>query len=441
MGEGPIFAPDFAPTCYWHDGTPPRPIAGNTLPDAADVVIVGSGYTGLNGALELARAGRTTVVIDAEAAGYGCSTRNGGQVSIGIKPGRDEIVRRLGAGRADAILAEGRQSLAWLGRFISEERIDCDFRVSGRFHAAHSPAAYDKLKEALKRGLAGSEGDAFLVPRERQRSELGTDAYFGGIVQTRNAALDPARYHAGLTDRVLAAGTTLVAACKATGLTQDGKRTIVATTRGPITARDVIVATNGYTGSLVPWLRRRLIPIGSYIIATEPVAPDIMATLFPTDRVITDTRKVVYYYRPSPDRTRVLFGGRVSVAETDSRKSAMPLKWELARLFPELADIRVSRSWMGFVGYTFDTLPHIGSHDGIHYAAGYCGSGIAMASYLGMRLGRKVAGLSEAETAFDDVAFPTRPYYFGRPWFLSPAIAYYRWRDRHRAGTAGRPSP
>jgi glycine/D-amino acid oxidase-like deaminating enzyme len=438
MGEGPLFAPDFAPTCYWHDGTPPPPLSGDRLPDAADAVIVGSGYTGLNAALELARGGRKTVVIDAEAAGFGCSTRNGGQVSTGIKPDRDQIVRRHGAKRADAILAEGHRSLAWLGQFIAEERIDCDFRVSGRFHAAHSPAAYDKLIKALERGLARSEGDAFPVPRERQRSELGTDAYFGGIVQTRNAALDPARYHAGLGERVLAAGVTLVTTCKATGLTQDGTRTVVDTTQGRIAARDVIIATNGYTGSLVPWLRRRIIPIGSYIIATEPIAPELMATLFPTDRVVTDTRKVVYYYRPSPDRTRVLFGGRVSVAETDPRKSAAPLKRELARLFPELAGIRVSRSWMGFVAYTFDTLPHIGSHDGIHYAAGYCGSGIAMASYLGMRLGRKVAGLGEADTAFDDVAFPARPYYFGKPWFLSPAIAYYRWRDGLGAGPTRR---
>jgi len=166
------------------------------------------------------------------------------------------------------------------------------------------------------------------------------------------------------------------------------------------------------------------------MIATEPIAPHLMAQLFPTDRVVTDTRRVVFYYRPSPDRTRVLFGGRVSASETDPRKTVAPLKAEMARLFPELAAVRVSRSWMGFVAYTFDKLPHIGCKDGIHFAMGYCGSGIAMASYLGMRLGQQILGKSEGRTAFDEITFESRPYYFGRPWFLSPTIAFYRWLDR-----------
>ena len=174
-----------------------------------------------------------------------------------------------------------------------------------------------------------------------------------------------------------------------------------------------------------------MIPIGSYIIATEPIAAETMDRILPSDRMVTDTRKVIYYYRASPDRTRVLFGGRVSWNETDPRVSAPLLKAEMARLFPELADVRVSHSWMGFVGFTFDTLMHTGTHDGVHFATGYCGSGIAMASYLGMKVGLKVLGQREGETAFDGLPFPTRPYYFGTPWFLGAAIAYYRWHDRH----------
>jgi len=430
MGESPLFAPDFAPTCYWQDAVPARDIAGDGLPAIADTLVIGSGYTGLSAALELARAGRATVVIDAEAAGWGCSTRNGGQVSTGIKPDVDELVASHGETRARAILAEGRRSLEWLGDFIAAERIDCCFRVCGRFHAAHSQAAYDRLARELDRRPAGWEGDRFLVPRKQQKSELGTDAYYGGIVLARHAALDPARFYNGMLDRVRSADVTVVPHCKATGLAKDGRTIAVVTTRGTIAASTVIVATNGYTGTLLPWLRRRVIPIGSYMIATEPIAPHLMAQLFPTDRVVTDTRRVVFYYRPSPDRTRVLFGGRVSASETDSRKTVAPLKAEMARLFPELAAVRVSRSWMGFVAYTFDKLPHIGCKDGIHFAMGYCGSGIAMASYLGIRLGQQILGKSEGRTAFDEITFESRPYYFGRPWFLSPTIAFYRWLDR-----------
>jgi glycine/D-amino acid oxidase-like deaminating enzyme len=196
-----------------------------------------------------------------------------------------------------------------------------------------------------------------------------------------------------------------------------------------VRARDVIVATNGYTGTLTPWLRRRVIPIGSYIIATEPLDPEVMDRLFPTQKVVSDTRKVVYYYRPSPDRTRIVFGGRVTSGETSPLRSGGMLRADLIGIFPELKDVRISHSWMGFVAYTFDELSHIGKHDGVHYAMGYCGSGVGMASYLGTRIGQQVLGLEEGRTALDGFRFQTRPLYSGKPWFLPMAVAYYRWRD------------
>jgi len=171
----------------------------------------------------------------------------------------------------------------------------------------------------------------------------------------------------------------------------------------------VIVATNGYSGRLLPWLSRRLIPIGSYVIATEPLTQATMDRLFPTDRLASDTCRVIYYYRPSPDRSRIVFGGRVSATETDPRISAPRLKAQLVRIFPELAGTGISHSWVGTVAYSFDHLAHCGVHDGIHYAASYCGSGVSMASYLGMRTGQKVLGSQAGRTAFDGLPFPTRP--------------------------------
>jgi glycine/D-amino acid oxidase-like deaminating enzyme len=173
-----------------------------------------------------------------------------------------------------------------------------------------------------------------------------------------------------------------------------------------------------------------VIPIGSYIIATEPLPDDLMQRLMPRNRIVSDTRRVVYYYRASPDRRRILFGGRVSVDETDPAVSGPLLHADLVALFPELRNVRISHSWCGFVAYTFDELMHIGCHEGVHYAMGYCGSGVGMAGYLGMRLGQQVLGQAEGRTAFDDLAFQTRPLYTGKPWFLAPSIRYYRWRDR-----------
>jgi glycine/D-amino acid oxidase-like deaminating enzyme len=429
MSAGP-FAPDFKLEPYWWEGTPRPRLEPPPLPAKVDVLVIGSGYTGLNAALQTARGGRHTLVVDAEEAGWGCSTRNGGQISTSVKPGFDALARRHGKERAFAILKEGRNSLDWMSHFVGSEGIDCDFRIAGRFHAAHKPSQYDALTRQAASQPKGLELEIDVVPRAEQHRELGTDAYYGGIVLRRHAALDPARYHQGLLERVLAAGATVVPRCPATGIVREGDAFLVSTGSGTVRARDVVVATNGYTGTLTPWLRRRVIPIGSYVIATEPLPAELMARLFPTNRIVSDTRKVVYYYRASPDRRRIVFGGRVSHRETDPRISGPKLHAELVRLFPELHGVKISHSWCGFVAYSFDELMHIGRHDGVHYAAGYCGSGVGMGSYLGMRLGQRVLGRPEGATAFDGLSFQTRPFYTGNPWFLAPSVMYYRWRDR-----------
>jgi glycine/D-amino acid oxidase-like deaminating enzyme len=214
-----------------------------------------------------------------------------------------------------------------------------------------------------------------------------------------------------------------------TALDKDGAAFRLNTPHGVVVARKVVVATNGYTGRITPWLRRRVIPIGSYVIATEELPPELMARLMPRNRIVSDTRKVVYYYRASPDRRRVLFGGRVSLTESDPRVSGPKLHAEMTWIFPELAQARISHSWVGFIAYTFDELAHIGEREGLHYAMGYCGSGVGMASYLGMRLGQQVLGLKDGATALDSVRFQTRPLYTGNPWFLAPSIWYYRRKD------------
>lgn len=430
MALSPLFAPHFKAAPYWWDRTPPLDFGEPALPSRADVVVVGSGYTGLHAALQLARGGRRVLVLEAEAAGWGCSTRNGGQVGTSVKPGFAALARAHGAERAREIIAEGHRSLAWLGDFIRGEAIDCDFRVSGRFHAAHSRRQYARLAKQIGEPADGLDPAAELVPRKEQHRHIGSDVYHGGVLFHRHAALDPARYHRGLMQRAIEAGVEIVPNCTVTGVERQRTGRRVTTTRGPVETADVVVGTNGYTGRATPWLRRRIIPIGSYIIATEPLPPGLMDELLPGDRMITDTRKVVYYYRASPDRTRILFGGRVSWNETDPAASAPLLHSELVRIFPRLSGIAVSHSWMGFVAYTFDTLMHAGTDDGVYYAAGYCGSGVGMASYLGMKIGRKVLGDKDGNTVFDALRFPSRPYYRGYPWFLAPAITCYRLVDR-----------
>ncbi len=421
---------NFKDTSYWLDGLPPAP----SLPDvplaSADVVIVGSGYTGLNAAIQTARAGRSTLVLDAQDPGWGCSTRNGGQISTSIKPSLEKLTKRYGPDRARAIRKEGENALEWIGDFIGSGNIDCHFRRCGRYHAAHTPAHFEEIARNAE-DLRKHEGiETHVVPRQDQRSELGSDVYFGGVVFERHAALDPARFHRGLLDIAVRAGAHVTGHCAVSDIAKDTGGFVLTTSKGTIKARDVIIATNGYTTSLMPWLQRRIIPIGSYIIATEPLPGDLMDRLFPTDRIASDTCKVIYYYRPSPDRTRILFGGRVSATETNNAVSGPKLYADMCRIFPELAAYRVTHSWSGKVAYTFDELAHTGVHDGVHYVMGYCGSGVSMASYLGMRLGQKVLGLPEGRTAIDNLPNPTRPFYRGNPWFLPATVAWYRRKDR-----------
>lgn len=428
--ESALFTDDFKAAPYWWDHVPRPVLAPKALPARADVVVIGSGYTGLHAALQTARGGRHTVILDAEAAGFGCSTRNGGQVSTSIKPSFDVLARRHGPQRAFDILKEGQNSLAFIGQFIESEKLDCDFSVVGRFHAAHNQKQFEALVGRVKNQPKGLEVDAHMVSRSEQRREIGSDVYYGGAVYERHASVDPARYHQGLLNLVIAARADVMANCPALAIERRDNRFLVTTAQGNIDTRDVIIATNGYTGSLTPWLQRRVIPIGSYMIATEMLDRALVDELIPKNRIVSDTRNVIYYYRASPDRRRILFGGRVSLNETDPRISGPKLHADMADIFPQLAAKKISHSWSGFIAYSFDELMHIGQRDGMYYAMGYCGSGVGMASYFGMRLGQQVLGLKEGRTALDGLKFQTRPLYTGNPWFLAPSILYYRWRDR-----------
>ncbi len=415
---------------YWTDHIEPVQQTHGSIVSQADVVIIGSGYTGMHTAIITAKHGKSTQVLDAQTPGWGCSTRNGGQISGSIKPTLQRLSKRFGVDRARAIRAEGEASLNWIEHFIKTNKIECDFLRNGRFHAAHTPRHFDKLVSEAKKLNAEENTPIKIVPRHDQYQEIGSEAYFGGVVFTHHASLHPAKYYSGILRTALDAGVRVTGLCPATSIERYGAGFIVSTPKGKIKAGNVVIATNGYSGNLMPYLRRRVIPIGSYIIATERLPKAIMDRLMPSNRIISDTCKVVYYYRPSPDRSRILFGGRVSANETNPKISGPKLQQDLCRIFPELNGFGVSHSWSGKVAYSFDELMHIGQHNGVYYAMGYCGSGVGMASYLGMRLGLQVLGLAEGKTALDNIDFPTRPFYRGDPWFLPAIVGWYRMHDR-----------
>jgi len=425
-----LFADGFKTTPFWQDAAPKASLLDAALPSEIDVLIVGAGYTGLNAALQTAPEGLGTIVLDAEHPGWGCSLRNGGQLSTSLKPSFATLARRYGREHATQLCQEAQASLDYMHAFSKDEGIEMGLREVGRFHGAHKPHLYRKLEKDCADGHPVWKTDTFMVPKAEMAAELGTDAYHGGIVFPHHCSIDVSAYHPSLLKKTLAAGAKVKGACRVLSIERLATGFNVLTSEGVVRAAKVILATNGYSGPLSPWHQRRIIPIGSYVIATEELPAETIDRLFPTDRVLSDTRKLVYYYRLSSDRKRVLFGGRVSLSETDPRKSALKLHRDMTALFPELANAKISHGWMGFVGYTFDTLMHAGEDEGLYFAGGYCGSGVGMASYLGMRIGQKAAGLEKTPSAFERIPFPTRPLYTGNPWFLAPSVLVYRMRDR-----------
>ncbi len=425
-----IFATTYKTEPFWWEDAPRPVLPSITLPQRIDVLVIGSGYTGLSAATEIARNGRSVLVIDAESAGWGCSSRNGGQASTSIKPGFDALAGRHNEQLAFGIRREGIAALDYLDELITSEHLDCDWTRSGRFHAAHNPKQFETLAKLPASQPKGLEVPMEVVSRGEQRREIGSDAYFGGLVYPRHGALHPGKYHLALLKRAQNAGVAIADHCPALSIDRDGSGFSVRTGKGTIQARDVVVATNGYTGPFAPWQRRRVIPIGSYIIATEALDPAVAHELAPTNRMLSDTRRVVFYYRLSPDKRRMIFGGRVAYMESNPDVSAPRLHDWMTRLFPQIKTAKITHSWMGFVAYTFDTLPHLGKQDGIYYAMGYCGSGVSLATYFGMRIGQQVLGKAEGDSPLTNVPFQTRPLYSGNPWFLAPSVWWYQMLDK-----------
>jgi glycine/D-amino acid oxidase-like deaminating enzyme len=411
-------------TPLWMDNAALPPPNDPPLPAHADVLVVGAGYTGLSAARETASAGRSTLVLDAGGVGAGCSGRNGGQVAYSIKPTFNDLSRRFGAELAFRICREGLDAVAYL-RSLSKEH-DCAWQENGCFFGAHTPRHFLSLARDAEMQPRGLEQRISVVPKSEQAGEIASEYYHGGCVYHDDASVDPMRLLLALRRRATMSGVTVKDHCAVTAINRTPDGFDVQTAHGIVHARQVLLATNGYSGPLSPWHQRRVMPIGSYQIATERLGVDAVRALIPGCRNIVDTRRVVVYFRPSADGERIVFGGRAAYAEKNPRACVPRLKRMLLQIFPQLQSVKISHAWAGWVAYTFDTLPHLGQQDGIYYCMGYCGQGVPLAPYFGKRIGQQMLGLDEGRTALDGLPFPSRPYYFGKPWFLAPSVFAFR---------------
>ncbi len=433
--NSPHLTADFRHDSYWLDaaGAALDDLTGapETLPKRTEVVVIGAGYTGLSAALELSRAGRDVLVLDAVAVGAGCSSRNGGLVGPSFhKLGLDGLKKSHGTKKAHSVIAESRDCLEFLVDLIENENIDCDLRRSGRFRGADKPEHYEDLAREVEGLQKAVDLEADMVPRTEQRAEIGSDAYHGGVVYHRDGHLHPGQYVAGLAARAAAAGARIVGQSAVTAIRREAATFVLAVGTRRIEADQVLVATNGYTPPALGWFRRRILPIRSAMIATEAVEPSLIRELSPKDRCLGGTSRLMLYYRPSSDGTRMILGGRTFHLDDRPMSYTKDLHGQLVRIFPQLAEVRISHGWSGTVAYTFDHVPHIGQHKGLYYAMGYCGSGVGRSTFYGNRIAKKMMGDPQGATALDDLDFKTKPFYTGTPWFLPAILRWHAFMDK-----------
>ena len=429
---------------YWWDaGIDGNPIqldqlaaSATEIPSHADCVIAGAGYTGLSAALTLARAGKSVLVLDASHPGYGCSGRNGGLIGPSFhKLGLSGLRAQLGEAKATAIIQESMETLAWLKQFISQEAIECGLTQTGRFRGAVVGKHYDELARQAESLGKVVDLSFEMVPRSSQRDCIGSDYYKGGIVYHQDGYLQPGLYLKGLANLVSQAGARIFApaAVRQIESAKDGYRVMVGD--ASIQCGDVLIATNGYTDINFPYLRRRVIPLRSGIISTEPLSAELMQELSPRQYGFGDTSRLVPYYRPSPDGTRLVFGGRAFDNADKPENYTKDLHRLMTRIFPQLDNTKISHAWSGTVAYTFDHAPHIGqlpegTMAGVYYAMGYCGSGVGRASWFGRKAALKILNDPQGSTPLDDLVFETRPTYSGYPWFLPAVLRWHSLMDR-----------
>ena len=416
---------------FWWDDAEPFHAAREAPGESLDAAVVGAGFAGLCAARALARDGLTVAVFDKGALGCGASTRNGGQVGSGNQSFQVAALRRdFGDRRAREILNEGMAAVHFLEQLMAAEEIDCDFRHCGRFRGASRPAHYDAMARELA-SLSEFTGLRYeMIPAARSRQEIASDAFFGGSLLPDDASLHPAKLHRGLVAALERLDVGLHPFCAVRAVERDGNSFRLVTEFGRIRAREVLVATNGYTGRLAPF-SKKIVPVGSAIIATDPLAPDLAKELLPQNRVYGMTKRVFNYFRLSPDGRRLLFGGRGEMARPqDAPEAYRHLYREMCAIFPQLNGVGVSHCWSGWLGFTRDHFPKLGRQDGIHFALGLNGTGVSRACHIGHKAARHVLGREDSKTAFDDIPFQDFSCHALAKAAVPWVMRWYRMRDR-----------
>jgi len=416
---------------YWWEAAAPLVSEHDPVAATCDVVIVGAGYTGLSAARILAGAGLSVQVFDRMRVGEGASSRNGGILSGNLRLGLGAAMHKVGYEKAVALYREGVAARDFLETTIRDAGIDCDYRMSGRFTGALNIEDFEAMKREadLLDEHVGIAAEAVGKPDLAQ--EIGAAGYSGGVLRPDIGVFHPAKFLHGLLGLATGAGAVVHGETAVRGVAREGGGFDVATARGLVRARHVIVATNGYGDASDRWLRRRIVPVRSRMVVTEEIPDTLMNHLLPKRRAMGENRNLYRYFRPSPDGKRIMLGSREPALGATPHTAAEHVRRGLASIFPELSDVAITHSWSGNVAFSREALPLIFERGGIHYACAYGGSGTVWAHWLGTKIAMRILERSEGRSAFDAVPRAV-PFFAGRPWFLPAAMAWYGVKDRRK---------
>lgn len=393
----------------------------------ADVCIVGAGYTGLSAALELAQAGYRTVVLEAEVVGFGASGRNGGQICTGFSAGQGKLVAQLGEADAKKCFDLAEEAKSLIEERISHHQIDCDL-TWGYLHVATSESKVRHLQEMKDEWERFGYVDHELFTREELQDKLGTSAYYGGLREGRAGHFHPLNYCLGLARAARAAGADIYEHSRVQRLEVEG-RPQAWTDAGMVKAEHIIIACDAYVGRLVDKLYHGIMPVTSFVAATERLGTNRAKGLIRDNEAVADTNWVLDYFRRLSD-DRLLFGGRASYSKYEPPNLRRNIKRRVLRIFPQLEDVAIEYAWGGYIGITYNRLPAMGRlGPSTYYAHGYSGQGVALANLYGKLMAEAIRGQSERYDLLARIRHLPFPGGSFRLPMLVAAMAWYRLKD------------
>ena len=423
-------------TCLWWATAPePKSYLNKPLPEKADVVVIGGGFTGTSAALQLAKNGANVVLLEAESIGWGASSRNGGQALSCLHYPLHKMIKLYGRELAKEMFLAAVKAADTVEQIVTEEKIDCDYARSGNIEAASRPAHFEVMKREQEALRDVADYGVQVLEKQEIASELGTGVYHGALINPRSGSVQPAKFVRGMALAAERSGADIHEGTRVLGIDRqvdpvirNGIRFTVRTNRGNIEAKEILLAANAWAGNILPQFRRRVFPVDSYVIATEPLPAELAGRLIRNSRVVYDTRRVLAYYRLSPDG-RMVWGGEATFTGASPQVNINVLKKGMLHVFPDLADFKLDYYWSGTLGLTLDETTHAGQVDGIWYSMCYVGHGVTLATYMGRQMANGILGLPN-NNPFDGLHIPRVPLFQDSAWLGNLGKFWYGLLDK-----------